>query len=160
MALNLPNTGMAVTIDIGDANNIHPANKQDVGLRLALAAMKIAYGKDIVYSGPIFREMRIEGKQAILGFDHTGSGLVAKDRYGYLKGFAMAGSDRVFHWASARIRENEVILSCDQVDEPVAVRYGWADNPEDVNLFNIERLPASPFRTDDWPGITMGKVYQ
>ena len=160
MALDLPNTGMAVTIDIGDANNIHPANKQDVGLRLALAGLKIGYGKELVYSGPIFREMRIEGNQAILGFDLTGSGLIARDKYGYLKGFAMAGPDRIFHWAAAVIRDNGVVVSCDRVDEPVAVRYGWADNPDDVNLYNVEGLPASPFRTDDWPGITEGRVYR
>ena len=160
MTLDLPNTGMAVIIDIGEAGNIHPGNKQDVGKRLALAAMKIAYGKDIVHSGPIFKEMRIEGKQAILSFNHTGSGLMAKDRYGYLKGFAIAGPDKIFHWARAMIQDDEVIVSCDWVDEPVAVRYGWADNPDDVNLYNAEGLPASPFRTDDWPGITPGRVYK
>ena len=159
MALDLPATGMAVIIDIGEADNIHPKNKQDVGKRLAVAALKIAYGKDLVHSGPVYKEMRIEGKHAILSFNHTGSGLTAKDRYGYLKGFAMAGPDQVFYWARAIIRGNEVVVSCDMVDEPVAVRYGWADKPDDGNLYNKEGLPASPFRTDDWAGITIDNIY-
>jgi len=159
MALELPGTGMAVIIDIGEADNIHPKNKQDVGKRLALAALGIAYGQDLVHS-PILKTMRIEGEEAILSFDHIGSGLKAKDKYGYLKGFAMAGPDRIFYWARAFLRENEVVVICDMVDEPVAVRYGWARNPDDVNLYNLEGLPASPFRTDEWPGITEGKVYK
>jgi sialate O-acetylesterase len=154
MALSLQNTGMAVTIDIGEADDIHPVNKQDVGKRLGLAALHVAYGQDIVFSGPVFRDMIIAGEQAILGFDHVGGGLKAKDRYGYLKGFSMAGEDRVFHWARARIQGDRVIVYCDHVQRPAAVRYGWADNPDDVNLYNVEGLPASPFRTDDWPGIT------
>jgi sialate O-acetylesterase len=154
MALSLPATGMAVTIDIGEADDIHPVNKQDVGKRLGLAALHVAYGQDIVFSGPVFKDMVIAGDQAILGFDHVGGGLKARNRYGYLNGFSMAGDDRVFHWARARIQGDKVIVSCDRVPRPVAVRYGWADNPDDVNLFNAEGLPASPFRTDDWPGIT------
>lgn len=154
MALSLPNTGMAVTIDIGEADDIHPRNKQDVGKRLALSALKIAYGEKIVHSGPVFREMEIDGSQAILSFDHIGSGLICRDRYGYLKGIAVAGPDRVFHWAKARIDGDRVRVWSDEVADPVAVRYGWADNPDDVNLYNREGLPASPFRTDNWPGIT------
>jgi sialate O-acetylesterase len=157
MALALPNTGMAVAIDIGEAEDIHPVNKQDVGKRLALAALHVAYGQDLVYSGPVFRDMVIAGDQAILSFDHVGSGLMAKSRYGYLKGFSIAGEARTFHWARARIQGDKVIVYCDKVAQPVAVRYGWADNPEDVNLYNVEGLPASPFRTDDWPGVTKGK---
>jgi len=157
MTLSLPNTGMAVAIDIGEADDIHPANKMDVGKRLALAAMKVAYGKDIEYSGPIFQEMHIDGSQAMLSFDHAGSGLMCKDRYGYLQGFSIAGADRVFHWAKAHIKGDKVWVYSEKVKEPVAVRYGWADNPDDVNLYNMEGLPASPFRTDDWPGITEGK---
>ena len=160
MALALPKTGMAVAIDIGEADDIHPKNKLEVGKRLALAALKIAYGKDIVYSGPVFKEMRTDGSHAILRFDHIGSGLAAKDRYGYLKGFSMAGPDRIFYWAKAFIRDNEVIVYSEKVNEPVSVRYGWADNPDDVNLYNIEGLPAPPFRTDNWPGITWGVKYK
>lgn len=156
MTLALPKTGMAVIIDIGEANDIHPRNKQDVGKRLALSALKVSYGRDIVYSGPTYKNMTISGSEAILEFDNTGSGLTAKDKYGYVKGFAVAGADRKFYWARAAIRDNKVIVYSDQVAQPVAVRYGWADNPDDANLYNREWLPASPFRTDDWPGITVG----
>lgn len=148
----VPKTGMAVAIDIGEANDIHPRNKQDVGKRLALTALAVAYGKKIVYSGPIYRSMRIEGNKIRLFFDHVGSGLVAKG--GELKGFAIAGKDRKFVWANAKIEGNTVVVWSEQVPEPVAVRYGWADNP-DCNLYNKEGLPASPFRTDDFPGITV-----
>lgn len=157
MTLQLPNTGMAVTIDIGEADDIHPRNKQDVGRRLALAALKVAYDKDVVFSGPILKTMTISGNKAILEFDHIGSGLKARDRYGYLKGFAVAGADRKFYWAQAYIDQDRVVVSSDKVTVPVAVRYGWADNPDDVNLYNAEGLPASPFRTDEWPGKTVDK---
>lgn len=157
MALSLPHTGMAVTIDIGEADNIHPINKQDVGKRLALAALHIAYGCDIGFSGPIYRDMIVAGDNAILSFDHVGGGLKAKNRYGYLNGFAIAGKDRVFHWARARIQGDKVFVCSEKVNQPAAVRYGWADNPDDVNLYNAEGLPASPFRTDDWPGVTKGR---
>jgi len=148
----VPNTGMAVAIDIGEANDIHPRNKQDVGKRLALAALAIAYGQKIVYSGPIYRSMKIEGNKIRLFFDHVGSGLVAKGDK--LVGFAIAGKDRKFVWANAKIEGNTVVVWNEQVPEPVAVRYAWADNPE-CNLYNKEGLPASPFRTDDWPGVTV-----
>jgi sialate O-acetylesterase len=157
MALSLPRTGMAVTIDIGQADDIHPINKQDVGKRLALAALKVAYGQDIVFSGPMYSEMILAGEQAILSFEHVGGGLKAKNRYGYLEGFAIAGEDRIFHWARARIQGDKVFVYSEKVRQPVAVRYGWADNPDDANLYNAEGLPASPFRTDDWPGVTDGQ---
>jgi sialate O-acetylesterase len=151
MTLSVPKTGMAVIIDIGEAKDIHPRNKDDVGYRLSLAALKIAYGKDVVYSGPVFKSMEISGDKAILEFDHVGSGLLAKDRYGYLKAFSIAGADKKFVWAKASVAPgNKVIVSSDVVKNPVAVRYAWADNPEDANLYNAEGLPASPFRTDDW----------
>ena len=150
-ALVLPNTGMAVAIDIGEALDIHPKNKQDVGLRLALNAEKIAYGMDVVNSGPIFKSMKIDGKDVDLKFDHIGSGLMAKG--GDLRGFAVAGADKKFYWAKARIAGNQVILRSDKVPHPVAVRYGWASNP-DCNLYNKDGLPTSPFRTDSWRGIT------
>ncbi len=151
MTLSLPRTGMAVIIDIGEADDIHPKNKQDVGSRLALWALAKTYGKDTVYSGPIYRSMDIRGNEIILHFKHTGTGLEAKD--GPLKGFAIAGADRKFAWADAEIRGDTVIVSCDKVKEPVAARYGWANNPP-CNLYNAESLPASPFRTDIWPGLT------
>ncbi len=157
MTLSLPRTGMAVTIDIGEADDIHPINKQDVGERLAIAALKIAYGKDLIFSGPVYREMIIAGEHTILSFDHVGSGLKAKNRYGYLNGFTIAGEDGKFHWARAYIQGDKVFVYSSKVPKPVAVRYGWADNPDDVNLYNMEGLPASPFRTDDWPGVTKGK---
>lgn len=150
MTLSLPNTGMAVIIDIGDTKDIHPKNKQDVGYRLALNGLKIAYGRDLVYSGPIYRSMEIDGNKAIISFDHIGSGLMAKDKYGYVKAFAIAGVDRKFYWAKAEIKGDKVIVYSDKVPKPVAVRYAWADNPLDVNLYNNEGLPASPFRTDSW----------
>jgi sialate O-acetylesterase len=155
MTLSLPNTGMAVIIDIGDANDIHPKNKQDVGKRLALWALAKTYGKTLVYSGPIYKSMKIQGRDIILHFDHIGTGLVAKGGEP-LKGFAIAGTDRKFVWADARIDGQTIVVSSDKVPEPVAVRYAWANNPI-CNLYNKEGLPASPFRTDDWPGITANK---
>lgn len=155
MTLQLPKTGMAVIIDIGEADDIHPKNKQDVGKRLALAALKITYGKDIVHSGPICKSMTISGNKVTIEFDNTGSGLKCSDRYGYVKGFSLAGKDRKFYWARAYIENNKVVVYSDLVANPTAVRYAWADNPDDANLYNNEGLPASPFRTDDWPGITI-----
>ncbi len=146
--LSLPNTGMAVTIDIGEAGDIHPRNKQDVGLRLSLNALKIAYDKDLVFSGPVYQSVEFKGDKAIVTFDHAGSGLIAKDRYGYVKGFTIAGADNKFHWAQARITgKNQVEVYAEEVKQPVAVRYGWANNPDDVNLYNTEGLPANPFRS-------------
>ena len=155
MTLSLPNTAQAVIIDIGQAETIHPTNKQDVGKRLELAALKVAYDQDVVYSGPTFKSMKVEGNMVHLFFDHVGSGLEVKDKYGYLKGFAVAGADHQFHWAKGHLEGNdEVVIWSDAVNNPVAVRYGWAENPDDVNLYNKEGLPASPFRTDDWKGVT------
>lgn len=147
--LTVPNTGMAVTIDIGEWNDIHPLNKKDVGKRLALAARKVAYGKeDVVYSSPIYKDMKIKGNKVILTFKHTGSGLIAKGEE-ELKGFAICGPDKEFVWAEAKIKNNKVIVWNDDISNPVAVRYAWADNPKDANLYNKEGLPASPFRTDN-----------
>ena len=148
MTLSLPNTGMAVTIDIGEWNDVHPVNKKDVGERLALAAQKTAYHeKQFVYSGPIYRLMSVAGNKVVISFDHTGSGLTTSNRDS-LKYFTIAGSDGKFAWAKAKIQDNKVVVWNDTIDHPVAVRYGWADNPEGANLFNREGLPASPFRTD------------
>ncbi|UII25334.1 sialate O-acetylesterase [Fulvivirga maritima] len=154
MALSLPKTGEAVLIDVGLANDIHPTNKQDVGLRLALSALKVAYNKDIVYSGPTYESMEVKGNEVVLSFSNTGSGLTTKDKYGYVRGFAIAGNDKQFHWAKARIEGDKVIVYSDEVSDPKAVRYAWADNPDDANLYNKEGLPASPFRTDSWKGLT------
>jgi sialate O-acetylesterase len=158
--LSLPNTGMAVIIDIGDAHDIHPKDKIDVGLRLALAAKHVAYKQDLVYSGPIYDSMKIEGNKIRLTFKDTGSGLqmsaspwtptgVPVPAPTELTGFAIAGADQNWVWAKAQIDGNSVVVSSDQVPSPVAVRYGWASNPP-CNLYNKEGLPASPFRTDDW----------
>ena len=151
MTLETPNTGQAVIIDIGDAKDIHPKNKQDVGRRLALWALAKDYGKDIVYYGPQYKSMAVEGGKIVLKFDHVGGGLVAKG--GALEGFAIAGEDKAFVWADAKIVGDTVEVSCPKVAKPVAVRYAWADNPI-CNLYNKEGIPASPFRTDQWPGIT------
>ena len=155
MTLSLPKTGMAVIIDIGEANDIHPRNKKDVGKRLALAALHETYGKDIIYSGPVLKNMEIKDNSLVLEFDPMGSELVVKDKYGYVKGFAVAGEDRIFHWAAGVQYDNTIYLRSPEVDHPVAVRYAWADNPDDANIYNAEGLPAGPFRTDDWPGVTM-----
>jgi len=154
MTLSLPKTGMAVTIDIGEEKDIHPRNKQDVGYRLSLQALNTVYGKPVVSNGPVYKSMQIDGERITLSFETQGSSLKAKDKYGYLKGFAVAGEDKVFYWAKARIRGNDVNVSSDMVKSPVAVRYAWANNPADANLYNEEGIPASPFRTDDWQGIT------
>ncbi|HER09100.1 MAG TPA: 9-O-acetylesterase [Bacteroides sp.] len=152
MALALPNTGMAVTIDIGDALDIHPGNKQDVGKRLALHALAIAYGQDIPYSGPLYAGMEIQGNLIEVSFDYVYDGLKTADG-GELKGFSICGKDREFVWAEAEIRGNKVQVWAPGIGEPVAVRYGWSSNPE-CNLVNSADLPASPFRTDSFRGIT------
>jgi sialate O-acetylesterase len=149
-----PNTGMAVTIDIGEPKDIHPRNKEDVGKRLALCAMKFAYGKDIEYSGPIYRDMAIEGEKIRISFDHAGGGLISRNN-DPLKGFVICGEDRIFMPAQAKIEGNTVIAWNESVKNPVAVRYGWESAPE-VNLYNITGLPASPFRTDNFTGDTEG----
>lgn len=153
--LNLGNTGMAVIIDIGDATDIHPKNKQEVGRRLALAARAQTYGEKIAYSGPMYDSYKIEGQQIRIAFKLTDGGLKTNDGQA-LKGFAIAGLDHKFHWADAKIEGNEVVVSCNDVDFPIAVRYAWSNNPI-CNLFNGAGLPASPFRTDDWMGNTYGK---
>lgn len=140
-----PRTGMAVITDLGDEKDIHPKQKAPVGSRLALAARKLAYGEDVVFSGPVFKEMKVEGNRAVLSFDHVGGGLEAKD--GPLTGFAIAGPDGKFVKAQAEIRGDTVVVSSPEVSEPKAVRYGWANFPV-VNLANKEGLPATPFRTD------------
>lgn len=152
MTLSLPKTGMAVTIDIGDAKDIHPRNKQDVGFRLALAALKMEYGQDVIHSGPLYKSMKVEGNKVRIRFTNVGGGLVAQGG-GPLRGFAVAGADRKFVWANAEIDGDTVVVWSERVPKPAAVRYAWASNPV-CNLYNAAGLPASPFRTDDWPGVT------
>ncbi len=146
--LSYPNTGMAVTIDIGETNDIHPKNKQDVGKRLYLAARKVAYNENLVSGGPMYRGMMVEGNKIRICFTDAGSGLVANGNTP-LKGFSIAGADKQFYWANAEIEGNNVVVSSDKVQQPVAVRYAWSANPK-CNLYNQEDLPASPFRTDNW----------
>ena len=157
LTLELPATGQAVITDIGEANDIHPRNKRDVGYRLSRAALNVAYGRtDVAAGGPVYRSMERDGNRIVLTFD-TADALKPSDgnRYGYLHGFSVAGADRRFVWAKAYIRdEKTVVVFSDEVAEPVAVRYGWADNPQDDDLTDASGLLASPFRTDDWPGIT------
>ena len=162
MTLSLPNTGMSVTTDIGEAKDIHPRNKQDVGKRLAALALNRLYNITMTDGGPVYQSMKTEGRNARLTFTQIGTGLLVKDKYGYLKGFEMAGSDQKFHYAKAWIDGNEVVVSCEAVTEPVAVRYAWADNPEDANLFNKGKgFPRHvPFRTDSWKGITEGNKFK
>ncbi len=147
------NTGLAVTTDIGDAGDIHPKNKQEVGRRLSLWAISQVYGQTIVWSGPSYQSMRIEVGKIYLSFDHIGGGLQARGGE-TLRGFSIAGEDHKFVWAEAEIVDDEIVVWSDQIPAPAAVRYGWADNPDTANLVNADGLPASPFRTDDWPGIT------
>jgi sialate O-acetylesterase len=159
-SLAIPNTGMAVAIDIGETENIHPKDKQDVGKRLALWALARTYGKDLVFSGPLYKSHAVEGDKVRITFDHTGGGLIAGEKNrlalvteakdGKLKWFAIAGEDKVWHWADAVIEGETVVVRSDKVPAPVAVRYAFAMNPEGANLYNKEGLPASPFRTDDW----------
>ncbi len=180
MALKLPNTGQAVIIDAGESDDIHPRNKAIVGQRLARIALARDYGeKDLVYSGPTYKSMKVDGSKVRLSFDHIGGGLVAKElpatylkKYltnetatlvrntpsSELEGFAVCGDDKKWSWADAKIDGNEVVVWSDKVPNPIAVRYGWADNPT-CNLYNKGGLPASPFRTDDFPGVTINGKY-
>ena len=149
-SLNIPRSGMAVTLDLGEWNDIHPLTKKPIGERLALAARKIAYGENIVSSGPIYESNAIEGNRIRIRFRETGSGLaIKKTDEDELTYFAIAGKDKKFVWAKAIIERNTVVVWSDEVAEPMYVRYGWADNPEGANLINVEGLPASPFRTDN-----------
>ncbi|MFC1720406.1 sialate O-acetylesterase [Pseudomonadota bacterium] len=148
LALREPNTAMAVTIDVGEWNDIHPLDKKTVGERLALAARKVAYGEnDLVFSGPMFNSMTVAGRKAVLEFDNPGSGLVARGNK--LNGFEIAGADGRFVWAQAEIKNNQVIVWSDEIETPVTVRYAWADNPDTANLYNREGLPASPFQASE-----------
>ena len=153
-ASTVPNSGLAVTIDVGDAKDIHPTDKMTVGERLALIALSKEYGKSVVCSGPVYRQMKRDGATVRLSFDHTDGGLsVHGDKLGE---FSVAGADRKWRWADAKIDGNDVVISCPEIPEPVAVRYAWQTNPL-ATLFNGAGLPAVPFRTDDWPASTAGR---
>jgi sialate O-acetylesterase len=145
-SLSVPNTGMAITIDLGEWNDIHPDNKKDVGERLALVARKVAYGENLVYSGPVYQSSSINGNKITISFTHIGGGLVTNDDE-ELREFAVAGADKKFVWAKAEIQGDKIVVWSDEVPNPLYVRYAWADNP-DVNLYNKEGLPAVPFRMD------------
>lgn len=158
--LTIPHTGMASAVDVGDAEDIHPKNKFDVGERLARWALANEYGKKVETSGPLFQELKLEGAAARIRFSHVGSGLMVghkvgrapteEDKSGPLKGFAIAGADRVWHWANATIDGDSIVCTHPDVKEPIAVRYAFSMNPAGANLYNREGLPASPFRTDEW----------
>jgi len=156
MALAVTNTGMAVTIDIGEECNIHPANKIDVGKRLSLWALAKDYGKNVIYSGPLYKSMQIEGDKIRISFEHAESGLAAKGEI--LEGFAIAGADEQFFWADAVIDGDTVVVSNPTIKTPVAVRYAWEFNPT-CNLYNGATLPASPFRTDQWKLQSEGVIF-
>jgi sialate O-acetylesterase len=155
MTLKLPKTGMAVTTDIGNPDNVHPRNKEDVGKRLAANALVNTYQIPMdVYCGPTFQSVTFQNGKAIMVFKNIGKGWQVKDQYGYIKGFEIAGANHLFYYAQARLEGNNIVVFSDKVTEPQAVRYGWTDSPVDANLFNQEGFPASPFRTDQWKGIT------
>jgi sialate O-acetylesterase len=147
-SLSVPKTAMAVAIDIGEWNDIHPDRKKPVGDRLALAAEKIAYGENIVYSGPVYQSSTIEGNKIIISFTHTGTGLTTNDGEAPAE-FAIAGEDKRFLWANAKIDGDKIIVSSEEVPNPKYVRYAWVDDPINPNLINKEDLPAAPFRTDE-----------
>jgi sialate O-acetylesterase len=151
----LPNAGMAVITDVGDEKDIHPKQKEPVGVRLGLAARALAYGQKIEYSGPVYDSMKVDGDKVVLSFKHVGGGLVAKG--GALSGFTIAGEDKKFVNAEAKIEGDKIVVTASGVTKPVAVRYGWANFPV-VNLENKEGIPASPFRTDDFPMLTGPKT--
>jgi len=160
LTLKVPNTGMAVTTDIGNPHDIHPGNKLDVGKRLAALALNNTYNVPMVCSGPMYKSMEIKDNKIIVSFDNIGSGLSTPDKYGYIKGFEIAGKDQVFHYAKGFIKDNKVILSSEEVANPIAVHFSWIGDASESNLFNKEGFPAVPFRTDEWKTITKDVKYK
>jgi sialate O-acetylesterase len=160
LTLSLPNTGMAVTTDIGNSKDIHPTNKRDVGKRLAAVALHQTYGKGNIYSGPTYQSFKVEGNKISVSFSNIGAGLSTNNKYGYLQGFEIAGADHQFHYARAYIDGDKVVVYHEGTTSPIAVRFGWADDTVDNNLFNQEGFPAGPFRTDNWKGITEAVKYK
>ncbi len=156
-ALALPNTGMAVTIDVGEAGNLHPHNKLAVGNRLAMTALNIVYHVDSIHTSPVYKSMHLEGDGIVVDFDEN---IFSHDKYGYVRGFAIAGADSIFHWAKAFIRnDHSVIVYNANMKSPVAVRYLWSSEPGEVDLYNKNDLPVAPFRTDHFKGLTSGKNF-
>lgn len=160
MTLNIPNTGMAVTTDVGNPKDIHPTNKQEVGRRLAALAFNRTYKKRMVDSSPTFKSMKIDGNKIVLTFKYTGGGLMTTDKNGVVKGFEIAGSDQIFYDANAVIKGNTVIISNGNIASPLAVRFGWIGDASANNLINREGFPAVPFRTDDWKTLTKDVKYK
>ena len=155
--MNTANSGLIVTIDIGEAHDIHPKNKLDVGKRMARWALADVYGRKLTRSGPVFREAKITGSKIVVKFDEAGAGLTIRDG-DKLEEFAIAGADHKWYWANAKIvGKNAIEVWSDGVPQPVAVRYAFNNNPQHPNLTNETGLPAAPFRTDNWPGPTDGK---
>ena len=159
MTLTLPQTGMAVTTDIGDSKDIHPRNKKDVGGRLASIALRNVYGKEVIDQGPRYKSFSIQASQVSVEFSSAGKQLTTADKYGYLRGFEIAGADKKFYPARAFIKGDKVVVSSEHVIKPAAVRYCWMDDALEGNLFNEAGLPAEPFRTDAWPGVTDAKRF-
>jgi len=160
LTLQVPHTGMCVTTDIGNPWDIHPTNKQEVGKRLAALALNNIYDKQMVCNGPAYKSMEVKDNQIVLSFENIGTGLVTPDKYGYIKGFEIAGKDHVFHFAKAFIKNNTVIVFNENVADPLAVHFGWAGDASDCNLFNKEGFPAVPFRTDQWKNVTKDEKYK
>lgn len=156
MALQLPNTGMAVGIDIGESKDIHPKNKIDVGRRLAHEAFRVAYHEALPPGGALTPQFGFFDNRVLVSFPGETRPLVAKDQYGYVRGFELAGDDKVFHYAKAEISGNTLLVQCAAVPHPVAVRYAWADDPNDVNLYTADGFPVAPLRSDNWKCRTEG----
>ena len=160
MTLKLPKTGMAVTIDVGNPDDVHPKNKEPVGYRLSAIALHNVYGIEVPYSGPMYDTVLFRDNTAIISFKYSDSGFEIRDKYKYLKGFEMAGPDRKFYYAQAKIENGQVIVWSEDVQHPVAVRYGWTNAPIDANLYSKDGFPASPFRTDNWKEVTAKDTFQ
>ena len=158
--LRLPNTAMCVTTDIGIPNDIHPTNKQDVGKRLAAIALNSIYNVKCVSIGPVFKNLEIRNNQIIATFENCENGLTTPDKYGNLRGFEIAGKDKIFHYATAYISDNKVVIFSEKVINPIAIHFGWSDDASDSNLYNKDGFPAEPFRTDDWKTITQSEKYK
>lgn len=160
LTLKLPNTGTAITIDVGEAFNIHPKDKATVGYRLAASAFNLVYHVPGFAESPQFVSADFSNGYALINLSHAENGLMVKDKYGYVKGFELAGADHKFYYAQAVITGKQVKVWCPAVPNPVAARYAWTDAPLDANLFNTRGMPVSPFRTDDWPGVSAGKKFE
>jgi sialate O-acetylesterase len=159
MALKAPGTGMAVAIDLGETYNIHPRNKMEIGRRLANEALKKAYNRSEVPEYPRYESIEIRGDSIVVHLNTFGDEMIVNDKYGYIYGFAVAGADRVFKWAHAVLRNNNIVVWCPEVSHPIAVRYAWSKNPGKLSLYNKSGLPLCPFRSDNWKGVTDGRVF-